>query len=62
MLSSVDSGLIDDEFTVLMRVPEHVFKLTNWCYNMLSNIWEIHDKSNFQELMDRGARMWLPQN
>ena len=30
------------ELTVLLRLPEHV--LTNYCYTMLSNIWEIHDK------------------
>ena len=29
--------MLDDEFTVLMRLPEHV--LTNYCYTMLSNIW-----------------------
>ena len=32
------TGVLDDEFTVLMRLPEHV--LTNYCYTMLSNIWE----------------------
>ena len=36
------TGVLDDELTVLMRLPEHV--LTNYCYTMLSNIWEIHDK------------------
>ena len=32
------TGVLDDEFTVLMRLPEHV--LTNYCYTMLNNIWE----------------------
>ena len=42
------SAKINDE-TVLMRLPEHV--LTNYCYTMLSNIWEIQDKKIIKTLL-----------
>ena len=43
------TDVLDDELTVLMRLPEHV--LTNYCYTMLSNIWEIQAKKIIKTLL-----------
>ena len=48
-INDVITGVLDDELTVLTRLPEHV--LTNYCYTMLSNIWEIQDKKIIKTLL-----------